>query len=206
MPTDSKEGAFQIQIDGVPQGTWVIRNRGAWKRPGLVTEPFMTKKRSYEYLSSFEHRFLADHLHHTALYLVAYLSHLIDGQTFRIGERPVVAAEPWNEGAFLAAAHGDQELGTLREFERQLLWLCVREIDADLVHDCQHFGVNTRAGLCSGRDSVRFGRIGKVVEERCRHLGAASIMNAGEDIGLHQRVLPGLIAYTFTLAAASFTS
>ncbi len=44
------------------------------------------------------------------------------------------------------------------------------EVDADLLHGGEHFGMNARAGLGASGESLCLGAIGELIEERGRHL------------------------------------
>jgi hypothetical protein len=63
----------------------------------------------------------------------------------------------------------------------QLLGLGVAEVDADLLHGNQDFRMDTQAGVCAGGDGFSFAAIGELIEEGCRHLRTAGVVNASED-------------------------
>jgi len=105
---------------------------------------------------------------------------LFDGLALGIAEWPVVSAEAGDVGAFVAAAHGDEKLRIAREFLGKFSRLRAAEIDADFPHGSEYFGMNARAGLGSGGDGLGFRAIGKLIEERGRHLRAARVVNTSK--------------------------
>src|ERR1700724_1486427 len=91
-----------------------------------------------------------DQMFHPRCDLVANAADGLQVLAFGIGQRPVLAFEARNIGAFVAAAHGNQHLGAAGQICRQLLRPSGREIDADLQHDLYHHRMDVSAGFGSG--------------------------------------------------------
>ena len=79
--------------------------------------------------------------------LVAHLPDIADGQTFWIAQRPILSAETWNVGTFLAASHRHKEACVTRQGFCKELRLRGGKIEANFAHHFLHFGVNTRPRL-----------------------------------------------------------
>ncbi len=117
--------------------------------------------------------------------LVADEADFFGGASFGVGEGPVVAEEAGDVRAVVSAAHGDEEVGVLGEFGGELAGVGAGEVEADLLHDGEDFGVDAGAGVGSGGDGVSPGGVGELIEEGGGHLGAAGVVDAGEDHGVH---------------------
>src|SRR5262245_23104396 len=86
--------------------------------------------------------FLVDQEAYATLHLVPDPADAVHRLSLRILQRPVVAPETGHDGAGLAAAHRDEEAGLARHLPGQLPRRRVRQIDAALLHDFYHFGVD----------------------------------------------------------------
>src|SRR5262249_17722064 len=59
--------------------------------------------------------FALQQLRHSPFHLVSNLAHALERLPFRVFERPIRAAQPWNCGARFAAAHRDEQRRAPRE-------------------------------------------------------------------------------------------
>jgi hypothetical protein len=116
---------------------------------------------------------------------VADEADFVDGKILRIGERPVFATKVGEVGAGFSAAHGDEQGGIAGEVVGEELGVGGGEVDADFAHGVDDDGVDVRAGVGAGGDGAGLGGVGELGEEGGGHLGAAGVVDAGEDIGLH---------------------
>ena len=104
----------------------------------------------------------------------------------RIVERPVVAAETGNDGALVAAAHRDQPASPRARARRSAARASRRTGRSPPRASPPRTSGCTRARRArSGRDGAREARVDHAVEEGCRHLRAAGVLDAGEDHRLH---------------------
>lgn len=164
---------------------------------------------------------------HAILHLVTNRQDFLYRQALWVAERPIIPAQTWDVRAFVAAAHRDEKLCIPRQFLCELLWLCVAEVDANLAHYGLHFRMDALARIRSRRYSLCLLRVCELVEERGGHLRPSGVVYTSKDhleqvvscscywqqpvaqlVAGTVVVVPalGLMAYTFTLAAAAFTS
>ena len=80
---------------------------------------------------------------------VAYHPDLLQRQFFRITERPIIPPQTGDVGTLIPAPHCDKKLCILCQLFREFLRLGIAQVDSDLLHDGQHFGVDTHARLCA---------------------------------------------------------
>src|SRR5579875_1451201 len=128
---------------------------------------------------------LCQQLQNTSPDLIAGLTNCLDPLSLGVGQRPIITSETRNVGAFISAAHCDQQFGLLGQFCCELLRPGVAEIDSDLTHHRHNDRMNMLRWLGSGRDATRQFWVGKLVEECSRHLRTSCIVNAGKDKGTH---------------------
>jgi hypothetical protein len=102
--------------------------------------------------------------------LVSYAPDFLKRQSFRIAKWPIIPPQAGDIRALIATAHRNEQVCILRQFFGQLLRPGVAEVDTDLPHDGQNFGMDPRTRLGSGRDGLCFLTLGKLVEESSRHL------------------------------------
>ena len=97
----------------------------------------------------------------------------------RVVELPVEVALAGEDGADVAAAHGDDDIAGLDGVGGEDLGFLVGEIDAFFAHG---FGDDRVDGLGRGRSGgAHFdGVVGKVGEVAGSHLGAAGVVDADE--------------------------
>ena len=107
---------------------------------------------------------------HSAFDFISDSPNFINGLPFGITERPIVAAQPWNVWALVAATHRDKKLRVPCQFLCQFLRLSTTEVDPDLLHCHKNLGMNSQAGLCSRRYGFSLRWICKLIEKCCRHL------------------------------------
>ncbi len=131
--------------------------------------------------------FFPNQFQNPVLHFVPNLPHTLKRQPFRVGKRPVVAAKSGNPGTLLAAPHGHEQTGIARQLFSEQLRLRLGQIESDLTHNLQDFGVNTRPRLRSGGKGPRFPRIGELIEKGGRHLRPPGIVNTSKDDCLHRR-------------------
>ena len=120
-------------------------------------------------------------IQNTLLDLIACLSYRFDPLSFWIWQRPVIAPETGNVGAFVSATHRDQHLSALGQFRGKFLRLCVAQIDPNFTHRIDDYWMDMFRRLRTRRYRMCQFRIGKLIEERGRHLRTAGVMNAGKN-------------------------
>ena len=118
---------------------------------------------------------------HTRPDFIARSPHAFDRLSFRICQRPVIAAKTGNVWAFVSATHRDEHLGVLGQFSRKLLWPGSTQIDPDLPHRLYDYGMDPIRRMGSGGNGTRRVWIYELVKKCCGHLRTASVMNAGKD-------------------------
>jgi hypothetical protein len=110
---------------------------------------------------------------------------LVEGKVFRIGEWPVFAAKVRDIGAGFAATHGDEKRGVAGDYVGEELGLGGVEIDADFAHGFYDDRVDARAGVGSCGEGAGLCGVDELVKQGGGHLGAAGVMDAGEDVDFH---------------------
>ena len=120
------------------------------------------------------------------------VSHLVERLAGGVGEVPVDVALAGDEGALVAAAHRDHDVGLCGELAGEQLRGAVGEVDAELAHHLDDFGVNVVGGGGAGRERL-VAAAGGALEQRLAHLGAPGVL-AGRRTGRWPRL--GSIALT----------
>jgi hypothetical protein len=116
--------------------------------------------------------------------LVSYGSHDLDRLTGWILELPVDVVLARNVGAFVAAAHGHDDVGPLHVLPVEGVRLLPGEVDVELAHRFDDCPVDARGGPATCRASaVSVGR--DALEERLRHLASARVLDADEEDAAH---------------------
>jgi hypothetical protein len=87
---------------------------------------------------------------HTVSDLIPDGANLLQWKPLGITKRPVVSANAWEIRAFISTAHCYEELRVARQCLCQLLGLDAAEVNSDLSHDREYFGVDARTGFRSG--------------------------------------------------------
>jgi len=109
---------------------------------------------------------------------------IVERAALRVGHVPVDVLLARNEGALVPAAHRHDDIGALCQLLREELRHAPGEVDADLIHRLDHFGMDT----VGGRRPRRLGLVsarGRPVEERRAHLRASSVVQADEQHPRH---------------------
>ena len=103
----------------------------------------------------------------------------VDGLTSGVGYFPVLVAFAREDGAGIAATHGDDDIGGLDDLVGPGLGEFAGDIDADLGHGFDGGGVDFVSGFSAARPghTVVTGEVG---EEAERHLRAAGVVGAKE--------------------------
>src|SRR3989442_382289 len=106
----------------------------------------------------------------------------------RVFEVPVLVTLARVDGTRFPAAHRYHHVGRPHEVVRQQLWKFAADIDSDLAHGFAHAWIETAGRLAPRRPDLH-ATSSAVIEERCRHLAPAGIVDAYEedfgDPGLH---------------------
>ena len=134
--------------------------------------------------------------------VVAGGADLVDRAAFGILELPVDVALAGDVRAFVAAAHGDDDIGLLGELAGELARRAAGEVDAELVHDLHDLGVDSigwrgarpRAPGGDRAPRARTGRRTSATVRRCagRRTGRwpCPRTGLGAQLELHSRTCP----------------
>ena len=117
--------------------------------------------------------------------LVADDADLVEGKILGVWQGPVFAAQVGDVGAGFAATHGDEQGGVAGQVVGEELGVGGREVDACFAHGFDDDGMDVGARVGAGGEGAGLRGIGELVEEGGGHLGSAGVVNAGEDVGLH---------------------
>src|ERR1700748_2925041 len=101
--------------------------------------------------------------------VVADRADLVDGPAGGGGQLPVDVALARDEWAFVAAAHGDHDIGLGPELLGEPLRGAVGEVDAELAHDLDDFRMDVCGGGGPGRERA-VAIPGGALEEGLAHL------------------------------------
>ena len=121
---------------------------------------------------------------HAGVDVVADRAHGGDGLTGGVLQVPVAVSLAGDVWAFVAAAHGDDKISVLCELRRQAGGGSVGEVDPELVHDLNNFGVDVISWGGAGREGV-VSTLGGLLEKRLAHLGAPGVLAADEEDSAH---------------------
>src|SRR5699024_4867088 len=114
--------------------------------------------------------------------LVSDLADDVDGLAGGVDELPVLVAFAGEDGAGVAAAHGDDDVRGGHGVNGELLGFLTGDVDADLDHGRYGDGVDLLDGLGAGGADVD-AVAGEVGEPSGGHLGAAGIVDADKEHG-----------------------
>ena len=117
--------------------------------------------------------------------VVASGANLVDGAALGVLEVPVEVALAGDEGALVAAAHGDDDVGLLSQLASQELWPAIGQVDVELAHDLDNLGMHAVAGRGTSRQRL-VSSVGGALEQGLAHLRAASVVEADEQNGAHR--------------------
>src|SRR5688572_22031696 len=118
---------------------------------------------------------------------VANPPYLLQGLTLRIVERPIISLQPRDIRTLLAASHRHEKKRVAGELFGQFLRPLTGEIDIELAHDLDDFGMNAVARPGPRRNGRRLRWIGEFREECRGHLGPPCVVHTREDHPLHLR-------------------
>ena len=131
--------------------------------------------------------FAGDQLLHAHVNLIANLSSVRRRFALGIFERPVIVNRSRHDWTLIAAAHRNEVLRGSGQIRRQPLRSDIGEVETDLIHHGNHFGMDGGTRVGAGRDGMSFPGIGQHVEQRRRHLRSSRVVHTRKQHGLHVR-------------------
>ena len=107
----------------------------------------------------------------------------VEGLPGGVVEFPVLVAFAGEEGAGVAAAHGDDDVGGLDGFGGEDLRGVGGDVDADFGHGLDGDGVDLVGGFADPAERTSIRVAGEVAQVAGGHLGAAGVVDADEQDG-----------------------
>ena len=112
--------------------------------------------------------------------LVADLANLIDRAAGRVSELPIDIARAGDERARIPAAHRHHHISPLRHLWRQQLRPTIGEVDVQLTHDLDNFGMYPLSWGRTGRPSLMTA-VGGPFKQRLAHLRAPGVVQTDKE-------------------------